>query len=315
MSNDHKSSDTRIVLTVVIPAYNYAHYLKRAAVSVIEQLQEYAELIIIDDGSKDNTPEVITQLQEEHPGSFRAIRQPNAGLAAVRNKGLQLARGSYLVFLDADDELLPGALTALYAHITEQPESQMILAGHISVQQDGRESRYIPLDLPASKFDRVRDYLITKRIRVANGACAMHRSVFDHGRYPEGFRNAEDIPVFAQAFAHCTCTCLKQPILRIYKHDDSMRHDVQSSLKVGEALITETFDSGRLPAEMEPIRQQFTAQRYLSLFRTCANIDKRQALTFYRQALAADWKAIFRLSYTRKVIRLYINKQNSAPRN
>lgn len=309
MSNDRKSSNKRIALSVVIPAYNYAHYLRRAAVSVIEQLQEYAELIIIDDGSTDNTPEIITQLQVDHPGSFVAFRQFNAGLAAVRNKGMELARGNYLVFLDADDELLPGALTAFYNHITEHPESQMVLAGHINVQQDGRESRHIPLDLPASKFDRVRDYLITKRIRAANGACAMHRSAFDHGRYPEDFRNTEDIPVFAQVFARCTCTCLKQPVLRIHKHDNSMRHDVQSSLRVGEALITETLDSGRLPDEMKLLRNQFTAQRYLSLFRTCANIDKRQALTFYRQALAADWKAIFRLPYTRKAIRLYLNKK------
>lgn len=100
-----------VLITVVIPAYNYAQSLRRAAVSVIAQLEKRSELIIIDDGSTDDTPAVIEQLLLDYPETLRTTRQVNAGLAAVRNKGLDLAEGRYLIFLDADDEMVPGTLS------------------------------------------------------------------------------------------------------------------------------------------------------------------------------------------------------------
>lgn len=302
-----ESSSNEIMITVVIPAYNYAQSLRRAAVSVIEQLNEHAEILIIDDGSTDDTPQVLQQLSLDYPGTFRTFRQENAGLAAVRNKGLDCSSGRYLMFLDADDEMVAGALEALCAHIAEHSESQMVIGGHISVHPDGREVEHLPDPLPETGFNRVRNYLIYRTLGVPNGACAMRRDVFDYGRYPERFRSAEDIPVFAQVFAQCECTRLHQPVARIYKHRDSMRHNVESSVKVGGELITEVFDSGRLPSEMNRLRKAYTAQRYLSLFRTCAAAgDKQLARKFYRQALAADWRVIARLSYTRKAIKLWL---------
>lgn len=296
-----------VLITVVIPAYNYAQSLRRAAVSVIAQLEKRSELIIIDDGSTDDTPAVIEQLLLDYPETLRTTRQVNAGLAAVRNKGLDLAEGRYLIFLDADDEMVPGTLSALHDHIAENPTSQMVIGGHISVHQGGREVEHLPDRLPNAYFDRVRSYLVEKSLRVSNGACAMRRDVFSYGRYPERFRSAEDIPVFAQVFARCICTCLDRPLARVYKHHDSMRHDVASSIRVGGELISEVFDSGRLPDEMQSLRKSFTAQRYLSLFRTCmAAGDGKSAKQFYRQALATDWRAILRFSYTRKALRLWL---------
>jgi|SRR5690554_4859229 glycosyltransferase involved in cell wall biosynthesis len=305
-----ESTDPGILVTIVIPAYNYAKSLRRAAVSVIAQLEKRSELIIIDDGSTDDTPSVIDQLVSEYPESFRSIRQANAGLAAVRNKGLDVAKGCYLIFLDADDEMVPGALSALLDHIEKNPTSQLIIGGHISVHQDGREVEHLPDLLPNTHFDRVRSYLIDKTLRVSNGACAMRKDVFYYGRYPERFRSTEDIPVFAQVFNHCICTRLNRPVARIYKHDDSMRHDVAASVRVGDELIAEVFDSGRLSKEMQPLRKPFTAQRYLSLFRTCVSAgDTQLARRFYRQALASDWRAIFRVSYTRKALRLWLKAE------
>lgn len=302
-----KSSIAKPVITIVIPAYNYANSLRRAAVSVLDQLDKRSEVIIIDDGSTDDTPQVIEGLLQDYPGAFRTFRQINSGLAAVRNKGLDHASGQYLMFLDADDEMVAGALEALCAHIAEHSESQMVIGGHISVHPDGREVEHLPDPLPETGFNRARNYLIYRTLGVPNGACAMRRDVFDYGRYPERFRSAEDIPVFAQVFAQCECTRLHQPVARIYKHRDSMRHNVESSVKVGGELITEVFDSGRLPSEMNRLRKAYTAQRYLSLFRTCAAAgDKQLARKFYRQALAADWRVIARLSYTRKAIKLWL---------
>jgi glycosyltransferase involved in cell wall biosynthesis len=299
-----------IQISVVIPAYNYARSLRRAAESVIVQLDALSELLIIDDGSTDETPQVIEELARDYPKQFRSIRQVNAGLAAVRNKGIKLARGDYLVFLDADDEMVEGALVRLHEHIGGNPDTRMVIGGHFSIHDSGRMDEHRPDPLPTLPLDRVRAYLIDKKVRVSNGACAMHRDVFAVGLYPERFRNAEDIPVFAQVFARFACSNVQAPLAKIYKHDDSLRHNLTYGMQIGEQLITEVFATGRLPESMQVLRKPFTAQRYLSLFRTFMIAgDARPAKDFYKKALQADWRAVFRWTYTRKALKLWLGSE------
>src|SRR5690606_3433876 len=135
------SSET--LISVVIPTYNYALTLPRAVESVLAQLDEaVAELIVIDDGSSDNTPQVIETLLASQPGRFRALRKENGGSASVRNRGIREARGTYLVFLDADDEMAPGALEALVQHIERHPETRMVIGGHDAILSNGKRRSY-----------------------------------------------------------------------------------------------------------------------------------------------------------------------------
>lgn len=301
-----------VLISVVIPAYNYAKSLRRAVESVLSQLDPHSELIIIDDGSTDETPQVVADLAEHFPGKFRAIRQLNAGLAAVRNRGIEEAKGRYLIFLDADDEMCANALFLLKQHISRYPDTQFVIGGHISVLPGGRESKKMPEALPETPLDRVRAYLLDKKLCLSNGACAMDREVFTVGRYPERFRNAEDIPVFAQVLASYRCSVIDAPVARIYKHDDSLRHNLTYGMQIGDQLVAEVFDAGRLPDSMRVLRQAFLAQRYLSLFRTFAAVGKRkEGLEFYLLALKSDWRAIFRISYTRKAFRLVFGSEQS----
>ncbi|MGD8217370.1 glycosyltransferase family 2 protein [Pseudomonas thivervalensis] len=297
---------TEVLVSVVIPAYNYAETLPRAVKSVIAQLGEaQAELLVIDDGSTDATPQVLEQLQAEHAGSFRALRKPNGGLSSVRNRGIEEARGQYLIFLDADDEMAPGALAAVTQHIASHPETRLVIGGHWSVFPDGRRVQHDVKPLPATPRERVRGYLLDKTVTLSNGACAMHREVFGPGNYPEHLRNVEDIPVFAQVLARFPCTVLEQPLALIYKHGDSMRHDLRQSLAAGVGMVDEVFSPARMPQQLQDLRQAFMAQRCLSLFRDCYSAgDYVNAKAFYAQAVRTDFRSITRWSYTRKAIRL-----------
>ncbi|WP_347903567.1 glycosyltransferase family A protein [Pseudomonas purpurea] len=297
---------SELLISVVIPAYNYAKTLPRAVESVLAQLADaQAELLVIDDGSTDATPQVLEQLQAQHPGRFRALRKPNGGLSSVRNRGIVEASGRYLIFLDADDEMAQGALAALTQHIASHPESRLVIGGHWSVFDDGRRSLHAVKPLPATARQRVRGYLLDKTVSLSNGACAMHREVFAPGNYPEHLRNVEDIPVFAQVLARFPCSVLDQPLALIYKHGDSMRHDLKQSLAAGAGMVDEVFSPARMPAELQDLRQPFLAQRCLSLFRDCYSAgDYVNAKAFYRQAVRTDVRALTRWSYTRKAIRL-----------
>ncbi|YAF53384.1 Glycosyltransferase family 2 protein [Pseudomonas sp. E141] len=295
---------TEVLISVVIPAYNYADTLPRAVNSVVGQLRDaQAELLVIDDGSTDATPQVLEQLQVEHAGCFRVLRKPNGGLSSVRNRGIEEARGPYLIFLDADDEMAPGALAALTRHISSNPTSRMIIGGHWSVFADGRRVLHAVQPLPATPRERVRGYLLDKTVSLSNGACAMHREVFGPGNYPEHLRCVEDIPVFAQVLAGFPCSVLDAPLALIHKHDDSMRHDLKQALAAGVGMVDEVFSPARQP-QLQDLRRAFLAQRCLSLFRACYSAgDYVNAKAFYIQAVRTDVRSLTRWTYTRKAIR------------
>jgi glycosyltransferase involved in cell wall biosynthesis len=112
------------LVSVIIPCYNQAHFLGEAIESVLKQTYPHFEVVVIDDGSTDNTSEVAAR----YPG-VRCVRQENLGLAGARNTGIRRSNGSYLVFLDADDRLLPNALEVGLKHLEERPECAFV-SGH-----------------------------------------------------------------------------------------------------------------------------------------------------------------------------------------
>ena len=99
MNNDY-------FVSVVIPTYNRAYYLRRAVDSVLNQTYTNFELIIVDDGSKDSTEKLI----KSYGNSMRYFHQKNSGVSSARNKGIAFSRGRYLSFLDSDDEWKPDKL-------------------------------------------------------------------------------------------------------------------------------------------------------------------------------------------------------------
>ena len=102
-----------MLVSVVIPAYNCARFIGEAIDSVLEQGHRELELLVVDDGSTDDTPEVVAR----YGSRVTLIRQANAGAAVARNTGMRAARGRYVAFLDADDVWLPGKLAAQIAHL------------------------------------------------------------------------------------------------------------------------------------------------------------------------------------------------------
>lgn len=298
---------SRPLISIVIPAYNYAEKLPRAVNSVLKQLTDLHELIVIDDGSTDNTQAVLTELHNES-NNFRIVHKENGGSASVRNRGITEAKADYLIFLDADDELDEGALKHIEQHIQTNPSSKMIIGGYTSVWPDQvKQKLSLPAELPADSVARVKGYLIDKTISLANGATVMHRSLFEKGLYPEHFRNAEDLPVFAQALGNYACSILKKSIARIHKHSDSLRHNVAYDKKVGLALVDEVFNSDRLSDKFDGLKKEFVAQRALSLFRGYYSAELYQdAKEMYKIAVKVDFKSIFKWSYTRKAIKLFL---------
>jgi glycosyltransferase involved in cell wall biosynthesis len=104
--------NTNYNISVIIPAYNVERFIEKAIRSALEQ-PEVIEVIVVDDGSKDNTLQIVTQLQNEFPiiKLYHHPKKVNKGRSASRNLGIQKAKGDFIAFLDADDYYLPNRFT------------------------------------------------------------------------------------------------------------------------------------------------------------------------------------------------------------
>jgi glycosyltransferase involved in cell wall biosynthesis len=107
----------RPLVSVIIPCYNQARFLSDAIESVLKQTHARFEIIVVDDGSTDDTFKVATSYER-----VRTIRQKNQGLSGARNTGLEASEGAFLVFLDSDDRLLPDALEIGMSYLLDKTE-------------------------------------------------------------------------------------------------------------------------------------------------------------------------------------------------
>ena len=138
-------SANALLVSVIIPVYNRPAMLREAVFSVIEQDCDNLEIIIVDDGSTDETPAVISSLSQQFKPRVRTIRIPNGGAGAAREAGRVLAQGDYIQYLDSDDLLLPGKFSRQIG-LLESRRDCGIAYGKTIFQKVGQ-----PLDYKAHK--------------------------------------------------------------------------------------------------------------------------------------------------------------------
>lgn len=142
-------------LSIILPAYNIAPYIEQCVRSVLPQLREHHELIVLDDGSTDNTRALATSLQRDWPGTnFRVISQANEGLAGARNHGVRAAKGDYIVWVDGDDVLLEGVLALLDDAIAEHHPDVIAFDFHMWHPQEPHKTHYVKLGYPDNTLMR-----------------------------------------------------------------------------------------------------------------------------------------------------------------
>ena len=112
------------LVSAIIPTFNRAATILRAVESVLRQEYSPLELIVVDDGSEDETLRLLTPLAEL--GRLKIVGQPNRGVSAARNTGIKAAGGQLLAFLDSDDEWLPGKIRAQVDHFSQNPQEVLV---------------------------------------------------------------------------------------------------------------------------------------------------------------------------------------------
>jgi glycosyltransferase involved in cell wall biosynthesis len=121
------------LVSAIVPVHNQAQYVDQAIESVLRQVLPVAEIIVVDDGSTDSTPEVLERYRQQ----IRVIRQHRQGVAAARNAGVRIATGDLLAFLDADDIWLPSKLARQVELFYTKPQLGLVHCGLEEIDSNG----------------------------------------------------------------------------------------------------------------------------------------------------------------------------------
>jgi glycosyltransferase involved in cell wall biosynthesis len=216
--------------SVVITCYNHGQYLAQAIESVNNQHFDEVETIVVDDGSTDETADVATRFP-----CVQYLWQENNGLSSARNAGLRAAKTDYIVFLDADDWLLPGALEVADAQVKANPLASIIVGGYVPVWETGSGYEYGDAYAPHFGRDPYAALLLRNVVHM-HAAVVYRRDVLeDVGGFDERLDAAEDYDVLLRIARDC-----ERPIqphsapvaaYRKYRHNENMSGDPAKMLK------------------------------------------------------------------------------------
>ena len=166
------------VLSIIVPCYNQSETLPHTLDSVLKQTYQEWECIIVNDGSPDNTSEVVRKYIEMD-SRFKLVEQENKGLSGARNAGVKASSGTYILPLDSDDLIMPRYAELAIKRFTENPETKLV---YCEARLFGLENRY--WELPKYKWD---DFIFNNSIFCS---CVYRRSDYDKaGGYNEKMRH------------------------------------------------------------------------------------------------------------------------------
>lgn len=205
-------------VSVIIPAYNAAAFVRRAVDSALAQTWVDREVLVVDDGSTDGTLDALAGYGD----GLRLLTQANAGPAAARNRGLHEARGRYVAFLDADDWWLPTKLERQVALLEIRPDLGFCSTATRVVTEDGSQAGDWPC-VPLK--DSLLETLFVRSAAVSgstSGVLARRQLVLDAGGFDESLRGFEDPDLWIRLAARAGYACIPEPLTVVVRTPGSV---------------------------------------------------------------------------------------------
>jgi glycosyltransferase involved in cell wall biosynthesis len=214
-------------VSVIIPTYNRSRYIAEAIRSVQAQTHRDVEIIVADDGSTDNTRDIVSQFGQ----GVTYLQLPHRGQpAATRNAGLLAAEGEYVTFLDSDDLFLPGKLALQLAAFEQHPEAGLAYSNGYFFRDDpqvptGRALDGMPTPTGDALADLLRGNFLTSPVVLIRRGCLDVVGLFDER--PEFFA-VEDYDLWLRIAAHFPFVYAPGDVAAIRRHGESISRDVAS---------------------------------------------------------------------------------------
>jgi len=225
-------------VTVYITNYNYGPYLEQAIQSVLNQTFTDYELIIIDDGSTDNSKEIINNYKKNK--NVYAVFQKNKGLNTSNNVALNLARGKYIVRLDADDYFAPQAVELMVAELERMP-------GHALVFPD-----YYNIDIDGNIIEEIKRHDFSNNVTLfdqpAHGACTMIRTdiLRSIGGYDEEFNCQDGYDIWLRLLQLYPVKNISLPLFFYRQHQKSITKNEEQLFKTRTQIVEKNVKKRKL---------------------------------------------------------------------
>ena len=203
--------------SIIIPLYNKAPYIRKALETVCAQTYRDYEIIVVNDGSTDDSALVAeSYLQHAEGICYTIIPQDNAGVAAARNRGVKHASGQYMAFLDADDWWEPDYLARMAELIADYPQAGVYGCNYV-YYKPGKTR--VALNIPTGYINYSKAYYEGSAMPIWTGATIMPKTVLEEmGGFPLGIKLGEDFLLWAKTALHYKVAFLNEP-LAYYNND------------------------------------------------------------------------------------------------
>ena len=228
-------------VSVVIPAFNAAAFLPDTVGSVLDQSREGVEVIVVDDGSTDETPDVLAGFGP----SIRQVRQDNAGVAAARNEGLRLCRSPYVCFMDADDWMHPDNLRVKVEHLDAHPADVMVQGLVEPTDAQLRPTGPVLRGARGHIGEALAEY-IPSAVPCPSSVVVRTTAVRDVGGFDTRLSTSADFDLWLRLAAMGSVGRIDEPLVRYRRHEGAMFHNVELQLH-DRRIIFGKYPDGPLP--------------------------------------------------------------------
>ena len=189
-------------ISVIVPVYNVENYLEKCLNSLVNQTLKEIEILVINDGSTDDSQEIIDEFQEKFPQKIKAFSKENGGLSDARNFGIDRATGEFLAFVDSDDYVSENMLEEMY-DLAKKNEAELVICNLQKVDENGTVTQkltQIP-NLP-EKIDLEQNFSVFSDISYFACNKIFKRELFEEKRFQKGM-HFEDIELIPQILLQC----------------------------------------------------------------------------------------------------------------
>lgn len=245
------------LVSIIIPAYNQGRYLGEAIQSCLDQTYSDIEIIVVDDGSTDNTREVVKSFNNR---KIQYIYKQNGGLSSARNVGIRASTGEFITFLDSDDAFLPEKSTILVDKMNENPHLGFVAGHALLIDQRGI---VIPNKFETCLPCPIQNLILGNPFHV--GSVLIKRTWQEKiGFFDEKLRSYEDWDFWLRlAFAGCPMDVIPRPVSKYRFHTGQMTRNGEQMTKANLAVLEKFFSYPDLTEDWQKMRSPAYAHAHL----------------------------------------------------